>query len=304
MLTVAELKRSIDLDEPKFWALIPELCETCTMPLLMSETLTGLQCSNLRCSDRIVMRVKAILDKLGVKGFGESAIEKFVLSREVVNPLEILSLSLGETIHGVSDRVSEKVILQISEEANRGRLLWEYVELAQLPGIQSKARKIFAGFETIEEAYDHIEEGGVLWVQEQLGVQSQEDYVAISAVSTFSTLMEFRDDLIEGQSWVKIAELGERIELLVVCSDQVGGGFKTKQEFYKTVDDTFPQFHITWGTSVNRKIDCLVWAGANGTPARYTSKVKTVEGYHAKGIETPILTADQFMERLANGWVQ
>ena len=72
-----------------------------------------------------------------------------------------------------------------------------------------------------------------------------------------------------------------------------------KAEFYSYINNAFgDRVHVNFLPSVNSKIDYLVWAGADGSPARYTSKVKKVEGYNAKGINIPILTASQFIETM------
>lgn len=42
----------------------------------------------------------------------------------------------------------------------------------------------------------------------------------------------------------------------------------------------------------------IKWAGADGSPARYTNKVKTVEGYNNKGMNIPIMTTSQFIEEM------
>ena len=43
----------------------------------------------------------------------------------------------------------------------------------------------------------------------------------------------------------------------------------------------------------------IKWAGADGSPARYTSKVRTVENWNAKGsANIPIVTAKEFIEEM------
>ena len=88
-------------------------------------------------------------------------------------------------------------------------------------------------------------------------------------------------------------------DVKIVCSDQVGGRFKTKNEFYTFVKKEFgDKINPIFLTSVNKNIDYLIWAGADGSPARYTSKVKSVEGYNARGYEIPIMTAEEFIREL------
>ena len=74
-----------------------------------------------------------------------------------------------------------------------------------------------------------------------------------------------------------------------------------KADFYSTVNNSFKNIHVEFLSSVTKNIDYLVWAGADGSPARYTNKVKKVEAYNSKGdVNIPIVTASQFMEIMRN----
>lgn len=45
----------------------------------------------------------------------------------------------------------------------------------------------------------------------------------------------------------------------------------------------------------------IKWAGADGSPARYTSKVRTVENWNAKGsANIPIVTVKEFIEEMGD----
>lgn len=281
----------------EFAECIPEDCPTCGAPMEMSESLTGLHCSNPRCLDKLVMRIKAICQDLGILNFGESTIEKFLNYYEVTNPLNIFALRKGMLISDeVSEAVSENIISQIEEKKNF--LLWEYVRVANIPGVQTSAKDIFTGYSNLTEAYKDIESDGVAFIQEKLGINGDNE-VSIRAMKVYKSLMEFKDDLLECECEVNIIDVSDKIELNVVCSDQVGNGFSKKKEFYDYVNNTFgDKLHVNFLSSVTKKIDYLVWAGADGTPARYTSKVKTVEGYQSKGINIPIVTAQQFIEEM------
>ena len=296
---IADLKE--DYNEyglpPEFADCLPSECPTCGAMMEMSESLTGLHCSNPRCPDKLVMRIRAICQDIGVLNFGESTIEKFLDYYEVTNPLNIFALKKGMIISDeVSEAVSESIISQIEEKKNF--LLWENVRVANIPGVQTSAKDIFSGYSNLTDAYKDIEAGGVAFIQEKLGIHNDNE-LSIRAMKIYNSLMEFKDDLLECECEVNIIDVSDKKELNVVCSDQVGGGFSKKAEFYNYVNETFKdKIHVNFLPSVTKKIDYLVWAGADGSPARYTNKVKTVEGYHEKGINIPIVTAQQFIEEM------
>lgn len=284
----------------RFADCLPEFCETCGAPMEIGETLTGLHCSNPRCKDKMVMRIKAVCNDLGILSFGESTIEKFVDTYHPDGPLDILYLEEGmEVGEGLSPKISQAITAQIA--VKKKMLLWEYVMYANIPNVRTSARKIFQGYKSLEDAYEDIEHGGVSFIQDKLGVQGDEDGVSVQAMKIYQNLIEYKDDLFASIGAVDLVDISGVKELNVVCSDQVGAGFTKKSEFYAYINNHFAdKVHVNFLPSVNKSIDYLVWAGADGSPARYTNKVKTVEGYNVKGLNIPIVTASQFIEMVEN----
>lgn len=299
MVFVQDLKENCEgygLPE-KFVNILPDTCTECGSKLCISETLTGLHCSNPRCKSKLIMRTKALCKSLGVLDLGESTISKFIDYYGVTNHLNIFDLQEGMLLSDeVSEKISEKVIAQLSTK--KDFLLWEFVQVANLPYIQTSARKIFQGYNNLTEAYIDIENGGVRFIQEKLGI-TKENELSLQAMKIYTTLVEFKEDLLEGEELVNIISTEGKTELNVVCSDQVGGMFNKKAEFYAYCKERFEgNFQINFLSSVTKNIDYLVWAGADGSPARYTSKVQKVERYNEKGCNIPIVTADMFIEEL------
>ena len=282
----------------EFAECLPEFCPTCGAPLEIRETLTGLTCSNPRCPDKVVMRIRSICTDLNILQFGEKTIEEFVRYHELTNPLNIFELQPGMLLYeGASEDLSYKIISQIYKKRNF--LLWEYVMIANLPDVRTSAQKIFDGYKTLQDAYADIESGGVDFIQQRLGINADGE-ISVQAMKVYKSLIEFKDDLFEDIDSVNIISTEGKMILNVVCSDQVGNGFAKKKDFYDYINSKFgDRLHVNFLPSVKQDIDYLVWAGADGTPARYTSKVRTVETWNAKGkTNIPIVTASQFIEEM------
>lgn len=300
MLFVSDIKKNYTeygLPE-RFADCLPEVCEVCGSPLWIKESLTELQCSNPRCPDKIAMRISMICQDLNILYFGESTIRKLMEYYDVYNPMCIFALKPGMLIHpDISEDVSEKIIKQINEKNKF--LLWEYVMYSNLPYIKTTAKKIFQGYRTLEEAYSDIESGGVGFIQDRMGI-SAEGGVSVQAMKVYNTLMEFKEDLFESLEDVNIIDLEGKDEIDVVCSDEVGTGFKKKAEFYDYIKNHFgDKVHVNFLGSVKKSINYLVWKGADGSPARYTSKVKTVENWNQSGkTNIPIMTAEEFIDEM------
>lgn len=279
----------------RFADILPEFCETCGAPMEISETLTGLHCSNPRCKDKMVMRIKALMNDLGIIKFGESTIEKFVDYYTPDSPMDVFELEEGmDLAEGVSPKISLDVIRQIKQKSKMQ--LWEYVMYSNIPFVRTSARKIFYNYETLEDAYFDIENGGIAFIQDKLGI-SGDDVVSIQAMKVYNSLMTYKDELLGSVQYVDIEDMTGKKQLKVVCSDQVGNGFSKKNEFYSYVNNKFgDKIHVDFLPSVTKDIDYLVWAGADGSPARYTSKVQKVERYNQNGCNIPIVTAEQFID--------
>lgn len=276
----------------KFAEILPEYCDTCGAPMEIGETLTGLHCSNPRCKDKMVMRIKAVCNDLGILRFGESTIEKFIDYYDPESPMDIFELEEGmDLAPDVSPKISLDVIHQIKEK-NKMQL-WEYVMFTNIPFVRTSARKIFQGYKNLDEAYKDIESGGIAFIQDKLGIKNDE--VSIQAIKIYNNLTEYKYDLYCGIGHIQIIDMSDKIQLKVVCSDQVGGKFVKKSEFYAYVNNNFDRIHVDFLPSVTKDIDYLVWAGADGSPARYTSKVQKVERYNQNGSNIPIVTAEKFI---------
>lgn len=284
----------------KFVMCLPVKCPDCGADLVMSETLTGLKCSNFRCRSKMVMRIRAICKDLNILSFGESTIEKFIDYYKPTNPLDIFALQEGMLIgEGISHEVSDKIISQIRSKNHF--LLWEFVQMANIEGVRTSARNIFQGYECLADAYRDIEAGGIDFICKKLGIPQSDELVSLRASKILKSLMDNKEDLLEGEGYVVIEKLNGIRELNVVCSDQVGGRFKNKPEFYAYVKQNFGErVHVNFLPSVNKNIDYLVWAGADGTSARYTSKVQKVEAWNEKGYNIPIVTGPQLIGILGN----
>lgn len=294
---VSDIKENFDSYNlpQQFAEVLPEFCETCGAPMEISETLTGLHCSNPRCKDKMVMRIKALCNDLGILKFGESTIEKFIDYYEPDSPMDIFQLEEGMLLApDVSPKISDDVIRQIKEK--RKMQLWEYVMFANIPFVRTSARKIFQGYKNLDDAYKDIVSGGLIFIQDRLGI-SEYNELSVQAMKVYNNLIEYKDDLYSGINDVEIIDLSNKKQLNVVCSDQVGNGFSKKSEFYAYINNTYAdKLHVDFLSSVTKSIDYLVWAGADGTPARYTSKVQKVERYNEKGSNIPIVTAQQFID--------
>ncbi len=309
--------------DDRIYSSFPVYCDetSCGYPLEMSETLTQLHCSNPRCPSKLTQRLVAIANSLGVKDLGEARASKFIAKLSgfgMYNPLYIFAFDPeedGELGDGISLDVTRRIISQFKERSSF--TVAEYVRMANLPFIQTSAFTIFGDYDDLYKAYEDIEIGGVEFIRNKLsiskGADGDED-VSLRALRVFDSLMTFKQDLLECVDCVNIISTHKEgsLNFTAVCSDQVGEPFRTKAEFYAEVNNRFPdRVHVEFLGAVTKKIDFLIWAGADGSPAKFTNKVKKVTAYNDKYAEAvssgtvkegdhhiQVMTANQFLEYL------
>lgn len=303
---------------------LPDYCldPRCASPMEMSETLTGLHCSNPRCPTKLVRRLVALMSAMGVKDLGASRASAFIDRFGLTNPLFIFAYepdadgAIGE---GISLETSKKIYSQIVEK--NSFTLWEYVRNANLPFVQTSAMHIFSDFDSLEDAYKAIEDGGYEYVRNKLSIKkgSSDDLldnsnISLRALRVFESLMTFKTDLFEALPYVKIKKThgtGMRV-LKAVCSEEVGEPFVSKSAFYTIANNRHEDIHIDFLSGVTKAIDYLIWAGADGVSnVRVTNKVQKVRKYNEtyelhKSLGKlkdgehyiPIVTAAQFLHIL------
>lgn len=285
-----------------FFDSLPQYCQECEFPMEMSEALTQLHCSNPKCPSKVAQRLIAIANHLGVKDLGESRAQKFISNFGITNPLLIFGYEPdvdGQMAEDISLDVSNKIVKQFVDR--NSFTLAEYVRMANLPNIQMSAFSIFGDYDELEDAYRDIERGGVEFIRDKLNIKEKDtEDISIRALKVYDSLMTFKDDLYEGLNYVNIIKTHtEGMTMLkAVCSTEVGVGFRTKADFYATCNNLYPNIHIEFGNSVTKKTDYLVWAGADGSSAAVTNKVKKARAYNEQGENIKIVTALQFLKIL------
>ncbi|MNV51426.1 hypothetical protein D3C71_1434740 [compost metagenome] len=243
-------------------------------------------CPNKSCLSKGVQRLVALLKDLGIKNMGESKCRKFMQNFGITNPNVIF---MYEPTDGVLyEGCSESFSMDIYKQMNtvRSMLLWEYVKVSNLPGIRDSARKLFSNYNTLEDFYDDMEEGGIAFIQSLLSIKGKEgidDFedesaVSVKATAVYDTLTYFKDSLLEAVEYVKIKQITTKI-VNVCISTRVGEPYGSKKEFVTKLNNDFEsKIHLNWLQSVSNDCEFLIWAKTGSI----TNKVQTVERINEK----------------------
>lgn len=305
MITVEELKQGTLPKE--FLDTLPSVCPYCGGKTEITETLTKLSCGNVKCTEKTTQRLVALFKDLGVLNMGEAKCRKFLQNFGVNNPYVIFMYEPDEDgvlFDGCSEDFSDQVFDDVDK--TRSMLLWEYVKIGNLPGIRDEARKLFANYDDLEEFYETMEEDGVEFIQDLLGIKGKEsnvifgeEVVSVKAVKIYDTLTEFKDDLFLALDYVEIKQLTTPV-INVCISTKVGSPYASKEDFKARMKEEFShKVHINFLGSVTQDCHFLIWS-KTGTP---TTKVKNAWRINEKRAETgldemPICTGSEFRQYL------
>lgn len=304
MLLVEELSSS-NLPQ-EFIRTLPTHCDICEEPNEITESLTILRCTNKKCPEKAVQRLVTLLADLGVKNMGESKCRKFLENFGTTNPYAIFMYEPdvdGALFDGCSMDFSEDMFEQLDKK--RKMLLWEFVRIGNLPGIRDSARHLLVGYEDLEEFYDDLEAGGISFVQSRLSIKGKKtsndsffdtddlddeddllsQSLSIRAVEIYSTLLYFKDELLEAIEAVEIISISTPI-INICISTAVGAPYSSKPDFVAKMNDLFShKIHLNFLKAVTKDCHYLIWS-KQGAP---TNKAEKAGKY---GI--PIVTGSEF----------
>lgn len=214
-MLVKEFKETQGYRFPEeFLDLIPETCinPDCNGATAMSEVLTSLTCTNPRCPSKITVRLLTMLRGIGVKGVGKETARDIVNKFSLDNPMLIFAYKFEED-GCLTDRLNESRSKSIQEQIalRKSFTLSEYVKVSNLPHIQGSADAIFGKFDSLYEAYEKIESGGVDYIAECLNIKKRtsdiDELVEKRTAEFINMLYELRDNVEYVKNYINTNEI-------------------------------------------------------------------------------------------------
>lgn len=178
---------STDVYPEEFLGSLLETCPECGADMVITESLSQLSCPNKSCIGKAAERLVALFQDLGVKTMGAAKCRKFLENFGTTNPYAIFMYEPeydGPLFEGCSIEFSMQLFEQLNE--HREMLPWEYLRIGNLPGIRDSARKLMSTYSSFEEFFDDLEDGGIPFVQEKLGIGVKTEAPAVEAPSDLS----------------------------------------------------------------------------------------------------------------------
>lgn len=272
MIKVNELKAN-GIFPKDFLDILPTKCSCCGSELEVTETLTVLSCTNSNCLEKGVHRLLLLLKDLGVKSLGESKCRAFLKKFNTNNPYAILLYEPskdGALYDGCSMDFSYSIYNQLNEV--REMLLWEYVKIGNIDGIQDVVRKLFSSYKSIDGFYSDLYEYGVELVQELIGLKV-DSTVSVKAINVYNTLVAYEKELRSGVIGVNIKTID--VPILNICICSVGRPFKNKVDFIKSMNKIVNgKIHLNVLRSVTKDCNYLIWSKDGNTTSKVNKAIK------------------------------
>ena len=193
-----------------FYDVLPIKCaeSTCGFPMVMSETLNNLQCSNPYCPSKLAWRMCNLLNKIGVNYINELSLKKYIINGSITNIFSIFTYDYK--IHGLleptlTEHTCEN-LTSILKEKNKFTLK-EYIHSAGLPFLQDSIDRIFEQVTDLIDFYEHLQKSGYLYLCDLLGLDStKEDLVSVRVLKIVEIFNTYKEELLQGISYVNIEE--------------------------------------------------------------------------------------------------
>lgn len=238
---------------------IPRTCDICGAPIHFTDTLTQVYCSNPQCSYKVANRLENMAKAMQVDGWGESTCISLVSQFHMVAPFQAL-LANRLVASGVDTGIANfpVKVRDLVSKAQEPIELWQMVQYASLPGVDSLAYKLFKDYIDVNDFYSDLENSkdGIAFIANKLGLKS----IGTQAEQIYETLSEAKEELQLGMKVFNIKK-AEGVEVKVAITGAVNG-FKSKADYIKYLNSLFEgRANIVWAKSVSSSVDILVCDG-------------------------------------------
>lgn len=197
--------------------LLPSKC-SCGAKINFSDSMTYLECTNEKCSQQVINKIIKFCKNLNIN-IDDNTIEKIVnrLGLEITYQFMMIDdLYKSNSTMLIDIQNIEQICKQIESIKTYEFELWQVVKLACIDKIGNIARKLFHGFQSIEEAYNEIESGQIMFIGERLGITNQDSMVL--ALDIYKTLLNIKEQLLFAETQFKIKRIKKPIIRIAFCT--------------------------------------------------------------------------------------
>ena len=200
--------------------LLPNKCR-CGKKLVLSDSMRTMRCIDNNCRYFVVDRINKLNKHLELN-ISAADIDRLSHKLHWLTPYQLfmLDLSYEDNVIGMSDINNiVDVIRRIRELKSQEWYIYEIVELCGIDSISLVAKKLFDGFESIEQLYDELEQGQISFINDRLGIKSSDS--SVLTVGIYNKLIEMKEELIFCETLLKIKKYSEKLIRISFCDNNI-----------------------------------------------------------------------------------
>ena len=220
--------------------ILPTKCK-CGSNLVFSNSLRELICNNKKCSETLYYRCRQLCNKFEIPLTNQS-LHCIIDKMTIMSPYQLLLLKdINNSGILTSFEIPEIIdCIQIIDNLRNSEIeLYEVIEASGIDEISIIAKKIFENFNCIDEAYNNIEKGQVVYISEQLGLKGA---ASVFAVEVFNRLLDIKDELIFAETLFNIKQ-NDYNYINIAFADNIIP-FINKGELIDYLNNTYKQFRF------------------------------------------------------------
>lgn len=217
---------------------IPDHCE-CGSELEFNDSLTKVYCTDKYCPYKIAARLEAMAEDLGAIGWNNDICVKVVKYFKLKSPLQVFIVGNmeKEVLETAGNNAGlghlSDLLENICGSDRRNTEVWQLIEYMHIGELSLNSRKLFYGYNSIEDVYADFEKYQVPLIMERLGITKSSE-TSVLAISLYEKLIEYKDELLAAEKYFKIKKYNKIIK--VVISDNMDK-YTNKGEFISYLNE-------------------------------------------------------------------
>ena len=188
-----------------FYNVLPLECDEpgCDSPMLMTDILTGLTCSNPFCPSKVAHRMHLLLKDIGVNYVTEQQTHTFVIEHNCKNVFEVFLYDYAtEGVFGgtLSDVLSKALTSSLKQ--NKLFSSAEYLKVAHLPTHTNISTIFFDCCKDINGFYEQLDIEGIDYLKRCLKIKTEN--VSVELLQLYEVLLLHKEELLQGADYVNL----------------------------------------------------------------------------------------------------
>lgn len=216
MITISDAVNN-NIISPALSKMLPSRC-LCGHELQFSDDMQKIVCSSDICRTGLLHRLKYINNKLKI-GLTSDELVFITKKLKLKSPYQILHLADAYKAKVISSETVmhiKSALNRISEIHNTEYYLHEVISFSGADGLtETISKKLFNGFNTIDEVYRNLDEYRAGFISEKIG----STHNSLASIDLYNTLVSLTDELVYAETIFKIKNTTDSLKIAFMSSN-------------------------------------------------------------------------------------